>query len=173
MKSFPEIFDKLWASCSNFSSTETFPWKWYWRNENLPNKYSQWFNKVYASFKKILNKLLINITHRNGAKILSKLPSKFTHKCKMWPMKTSKLDVPILFSARIYNMEGKLSTQNAQSRRSFTLTCQVIMSGFWRYVGMVLTLNFLSLNYSKFAVECDCSDKISQKVHKFGIFWKK
>ena len=34
----------------------------------------------------------------------------------------------LLFSAHIYNMEGKSSTQNAQIRRFFYTVCQLIMS---------------------------------------------
>ena len=70
-------------------------------------------------------------------------------------------------------MEGKSSTQNAEIER-FLRVCQLKMSIMWKCPMFDGSdgKNLLSPHYSKFAVEYDWNNKISQNVNKIGFFSK-
>ena len=72
-------------------------------------------------------------------------------------------------------MEGKTSTQR---KRFFTLTCQIKIFESEcpcpvRQNDDSQFDNFLSPNYSKFAIECDRNSKNSQTVQNLAFFKKK
>ena len=73
----------------------------------------------------------------------------------------------LLFSAHIFNMEGKSSTSRDAL---FTFTFQ--LSG-QNHLRAILNLKFFITNYSKFVVACDSNSKISDIGSEFWFFAEK
>ena len=72
----------------------------------------------------------------------------------------------LLFSAHIYNIEGKSSTRSG----AFFFYLYLPLSG---QNALILTMElFLSPIYGKFSVECDWNSKISHIRTKVGLFEK-
>ena len=78
-------------------------------------------------------------------------------------------EIFIILRHIVYNMKAKSSTQ---MERFFTRRLPIAFTLKTMLVHVSERENVFSLNYSKFALECDWNSKISQNLQNLGLFWK-